>query len=123
MYTSFHFPKSSRLLTSGHYSDVFQNVNLRVSSRHFLILATVDQFTEVRLGIIVAKKHVKLAVQRNRVKRILRDSFRCSKASLPAIDIVVLAKKGVDKLENEACHEELRYLWQKLGRKYSSIEQ
>ena len=123
MYTSFHFPKSARLLTSGQYSDVFQNVNLRVSSRHFLILATVDQFTEVRLGIIVAKKHVKLAVQRNRVKRILRDSFRCEKASLPAIDIVVLAKKGVDKLDNEACHKELQYLWQKLDRKYSSRDQ
>ena len=91
-----------------------------MSSRHFLILATTENRTETRLGIIVAKKHVKLAVQRNRIKRILRDSFRCTKKTIPQIDIVVLAKKGADKLDNENCHKELTFIWQKLVRKYSS---
>jgi len=79
--------------------------------------------SDSRLGIIVAKKNVKLAVQRNRIKRLLRESFRCKRESIPNIDIVVLAKKSVDKLNNTACSEELDYLWRKLGRKVSTLEQ
>ena len=115
--TNFQFPKSVRLLTSGDYSDVFESVDVRVSSKHFLILARGKQLPTARLGIIVAKKHVKLAVQRNRVKRLLRESFRLRQATLPNLDLVVLAKKGVDRLDNPDCTAELQYLWNKLSRK------
>jgi ribonuclease P protein component len=115
--TSFQFPKSVRLLTSEDYSDVFQAVDLRVSSKHFLILAHGKSLPKARLGIIVAKKHVKLAVQRNRVKRLLRESFRLRQASLPHLDLVVLAKKGIDRLDNPDCASELQHLWNKLSRK------
>jgi len=70
-----------------------------------------------RLGIIVAKKHVKHAVQRNRIKRLLRESFRYKRHSLPNLDMVILAKKGVGQVDNTTCTEELQYLWQKLNRK------
>jgi len=115
--SSLHFPKSARLLTSGDYSDVFQAVDLRVSSKHFLILARGNSLPKARLGIIVAKKHVKLAVQRNRVKRLLRESFRLKHSTLPVLDIVVLAKKGIDRIDNSSCASELQYLWNKLSRK------
>jgi ribonuclease P protein component len=88
-----------------------------VSSKHFLILSRDQHKSQTRLGIIVAKKHVKLSPQRNRIKRLLRESFRNKRHSLPNIDIVVLAKKGVDKLDNAACASELQYLWRKLERK------
>lgn len=119
MYSSFKFPKSSRLLTSSDYSDVFQSVEVRVSSKHFLILSRNLELNEPRLGIIVAKKHVKLAVQRNRIKRLLRESFRSTRYSLPGLDIVVLAKKGIGLVDNAECAKELDYLWQKLVRKTS----
>lgn len=115
--SSFQFPKSVRLLTSGDYSDVFQAVDVRVSSKHFLILARGKKLPTARLGIIVAKKHVKLAVQRNRIKRLLRESFRLKQTTLPNLDLVVLAKKGVDRLDNPDCASELQYLWNKLNRK------
>ena len=115
--TSFHFPKSARLLNSGDYSDVFQAVDVRVSSKHFLILARGKALPKARLGIIVAKKHVKLAVQRNRIKRLLRESFRLKQSSMPNIDIIVLAKKGIDRIDNADCTAELQYLWLKLSRK------
>ena len=121
LYTSFQFPKSVRLLTSGDYSDVFQAVDLRVSSKHFLILARGKDLPTARLGIIVAKKNVKLAVQRNRVKRLLRESFRLRQTSLPNLDLVVLAKKGIDRIDNPSCASELQYLWNKLSRKVENI--
>ena len=75
--------------------------------------------SDSRLGIIVAKKNVKLAVQRNRIKRLLRESFRNKRDSLPNIDIIVLAKKGADLVNNQECVQELDYLWRKLVRKAS----
>lgn len=121
LYTSLQFPKSVRLLTSGDYSDVFQAVDLRVSSKHFLILARGKDLPTARLGIIVAKKHVKLAVQRNRVKRLLRESFRLRQTSLPHLDLVVLAKKGIDRIDNPSCASELQYLWNKLSQKVEHV--
>ena len=105
------------MLNSGDYSDVFQAVDVRVSSKHFLILARGKALPKARLGIIVAKKHVKLAVQRNRIKRLLRESFRLKQSSMPNIDIIVLAKKGIDRIDNADCTAELQYLWLKLSRK------
>ncbi len=42
-----------------------------------------------RLGLVVGKKLLKRAVDRNRVKRVIRDQFRRRRAELPAVDLVV----------------------------------
>ncbi len=42
-----------------------------------------------RLGLIVGKRQLKRAVDRNQVKRVLRETFRVNRSILPAIDIVV----------------------------------
>ena len=123
MLESFSFPKSVRLLTSEQYSDVFQKVEIRVSSKHFLILARKRDKINSRIGIIVAKKHVKLAVQRNRIKRLLRESFRHERHQFTNLDMVVLAKKNASSLSNIACAEELQYLWRKLKQKQNSLIQ
>ena len=52
-----------------------------------------------RLGLVIAKKNVRLAVQRNRIKRLLRESFRAHHGS-QGIDIVVLARRGLDNIDN-----------------------
>ena len=114
------FPKAVRLLTASDYSNVFQDVQLRVSSQNFLILAKDQKSETARLGIIVAKKNVKLAVQRNRIKRLLRESFRNERESLPKLDIIVLAKKGANQTDNPAIFVEFDYLWRKLKRKTQS---
>lgn len=111
------FPKAVRLLTASEYRQVFQDVQVRVSSQNFLILAKDQKKDYPRIGIIVAKKNVKLAVQRNRIKRLLRETFRNERALLPKIDIIVLTKKGVHEVENSVMLTELDYLWRKLKRK------
>ena len=70
-----------------------------------------------RLGIIIAKKNVKLAVERNRLKRQLRETYRKERQLLPNLDLVVLAKKGADSQNNALTAKELTYLWQKLKHK------
>ena len=55
------------------------------------------EFTEARLGVVVGKKLLKRAVDRNKVKRIIREQFRVQRPSLPACDLVVrlAAKPGL----------------------------
>lgn len=92
------FPKTARLLSPKDYKPVFDNSRYKVSTKQFLLLATASQARRPRLGLVIAKKHVSKAVQRNKLKRVLRESFRLRQSEMPLIDIVVLARKDADKL-------------------------
>lgn len=61
-----------------------------------------------RLGITVTKK-VGTAVERNRVKRVVREVFRCNRPWFPpSSDVVVIAKDGAPALTLVEATEELR---------------
>ncbi|MDC1268481.1 ribonuclease P protein component [Gammaproteobacteria bacterium] len=92
------FPKTARLLNARDYKPVFDHSRYKVSNKHFLFLATASQARRPRIGLVIAKKHIPKAVQRNRLKRALREAFRLHQANIPLIDIVVLARKDADKL-------------------------
>ena len=57
------------------------------------MLACASEQPQARLGIVVAKRNVKLAVDRNRLKRLVRESFRQQQEHLGGLDIVVIIKK------------------------------
>lgn len=113
----FGFPKTSRLLNAADYKAVFSNAQLKVSCRQFLVLASRNSRSSARLGLVIAKKNVALAVQRNRIKRQLRDTFRHNKELLDKLDLVVLARKDADKLDNEELKNTIETLWQDLHSK------
>lgn len=114
--TGFEFPRSSRLLNAGDYRTVFNGAQLKVSDRNLLILATPNQLSYPRVGLVIAKKNVRLAVQRNRVKRIIRESFRLQHSGLPNVDIVVLARKGLGDLDNPTLKRLIEQSWQRLNK-------
>lgn len=113
------FPKALRLLTPVDFKHVFDAADLRVSSKEILILARANFLNRPRLGLVIAKKHIRLATQRNRVKRVIRESFRLQQAQLNVrgIDTIVLARGGLDRLDNQALYNLLGQLWQQLRRK------
>jgi ribonuclease P protein component len=116
----FGFSKALRLLTPADYKQVFDDAKLRVSSKEVLILARLNQLDHPRLGLVVAKKHVRRATQRNRIKRVVRESFRHQQATLTGaagIDTILLARGGLDKLDNRALNDLLDQLWRQLQRK------
>ncbi len=110
----FGFPKTSRLLNAADYKAVFSSAQFKVSCRHFLVLAISNNRSSSRLGLVIAKKNVALAVQRNRIKRQLRDTFRHNRALLDKLDLVVLARKDADKLDNIQLKSTIETLWQDL---------
>ena len=69
----------------------------------------------------MAKKHVKLACQRNRIKRVVREFFRNTALRSPK-DLVVLARPGLSELSNNELRAVLGSLWAKLNAAQSELE-
>lgn len=67
-----------------------------------------------RLGLVISRKHVKTAVKRNLIKRLIRESFRSNKQRLPSLDIVVIGRKGVGDKANEELRKSLENHWKKI---------
>lgn len=108
-----NFSRELRLLTPAHFENVFSDAIPAVSPQ-LTILARKNQLTHPRLGITVAKKRVRKAHDRNKAKRIIRESFRLNQHNLPNADIVIVAKSGLDKLSNEQLFSLLEKLWKKI---------
>lgn len=111
-----HFSRELRLLTPTHFEYVFNNAIPSVSPQ-LTLLARKNDGSAPRLGITIAKKRVKLAHDRNRLKRIIRESFRHQRQTLPSVDIVVVGKSGLDKLSNQELFSLLNKLWKKLAQR------
>ena len=65
----------------------------------------------------MAKKNIRHAVQRNRIKRQVRESFRINSVCENSLDIVVLARRGLDQMDNPAVRSLLDKCWYKLMQK------
>jgi len=115
-YSNASFGKDKRLLNASDYSCVFNDAQARASHKHLLFLANHNNKPGHRLGLVIAKKNVRLAVQRNRIKRIAREFFRTLPPTENALDAVLLARRGIDHLDNAELSTILRQQWQKLVR-------
>jgi len=116
----YHFDKSLRLLSSGDFKTVFDSASAKASHKHFLILARPNQTNTPRLGLVIAKKNIRLAVQRNRMKRVIRETFRHQQHQLGGIDAIVLARRGMDQLDSADLHHQLVKQWQRLVKRIAS---
>ncbi|USE83285.1 ribonuclease P protein component [Acinetobacter tibetensis] len=122
--TLYDFGTERRLRCAADYKIVFDGALFKVHQPHFLFLATPSKQPNSRLGIVVAKKKVRRAHERNRVKRLARESFRLHQMQLDALDIVVMPKVGIETVANSELHQQLQFAWQKLQRiakKHSKI--
>lgn len=113
----FGFSRRLRLLTGGDFKYVFDGAVFKVSEQSLLILSRPNGLEHPRLGFVISKKNIRRAVKRNRVRRIIRESFRLHQHELPNVDIVILARKGLDDLDNEQLHKVIDRCWSRLIRK------
>lgn len=111
------FSKTLRLLNASDYQSVFDDAPFRASHKHILILARPGNSESPRLGLVIAKKNIRHAVQRNRVKRIARETFRHQQDNLAGIDAIVLARRDLDQLDNKALHKLFNQQWQRIIKK------
>lgn len=69
-----------------------------------------------RLGLIVPSKQLPLAVERNRIKRLVRESFRLQQHALPKLDVAVMARAACASRSNPELRASLAQHWQRLAR-------
>ena len=110
------FSKEYRLLKPAHFEHVFADATPAVSPQ-ITALARKNNNNNSRLGITIPKKRVRKASDRNRLKRLIRESFRLNKDALPNIDIVIVGKSGLDNLNNAEVFTMLDKLWKKLKKR------
>jgi len=110
---SCQFTRQQRLLTARDYQFVFAKP-YKSSDRYLTILARDNNLLEARLGLAIAKKRIKFAVARNRLKRLIRESFR--QQQVANLDYVVLAKNEANQADNRVLLNSLAKHWHKLSR-------
>jgi ribonuclease P protein component len=86
----------------------------RWQGRHFLLRWCMTTQAGARLGLAVSRKVSKRAVERNRIKRVVREAFRTHREDLPALDILVIARASAAGTPNPVLFADLGPAWRKL---------
>ncbi|MEN8220394.1 MAG: ribonuclease P protein component [Pseudomonadota bacterium] len=108
------FTRQLRLLKAQDYKYVFERP-AKSTDPYLTVLARPNGRDFARLGLAISKKRLKRAVDRNRLKRLIRESFRHHQSHLAGLDCVVLAKNGVAQVNNHTLLLSLARHWQQLS--------
>lgn len=109
------FPRRSRIIKTDDFSSVF-NFRKRISGQLFSLHYQYNQHACPRLGLIVGKKTARLSVQRNYMKRVLRELFRKNQDKLKNVDIIIRAQKLFGPTQYLAVEKEFHELIARLNR-------
>lgn len=105
------FRKDQRLKDKAAFDRVFRKAR-RSSDKCFTVLARRSDDAPARLGLAIAKKHCRKASARNRIKRVVRESFRHHQAQLHGIDFVVMNRPAAAMATNQELASSLAKHWQ-----------
>jgi ribonuclease P protein component len=86
----------------------------RFGDGFFAVTAKPNDTGGPRLGLAVSVKNAGGAVERNRLRRTIRESFRLHQHELPAMDLVVSARGRARDAAGHALRESLIALWKKV---------
>lgn len=104
------FKKKLHLLTNLHFQNVYKRKRT-INTKIFTILVCHNDLFCPRLGILISKKNVKRACDRNRIKRLIKESFRLFQNSLMVMDFLVIVKKNLYLFSNKKIFFYLKNKW------------
>lgn len=107
-------PRSARLLKPAEFA-ALRGHSRRIGSSHFAAEVLATGRAGCRLGQAVSRRVSKRAVDRNRIKRVVRESYRLQRAALGAFDIVLIAHPSAAAQPNAVLRADLARLWLKLA--------
>jgi ribonuclease P protein component len=107
-------PRARRLRRATEFRRLYAQ-GRRLAADGFTAVVLPNDTGSARLGLSVAARLERLAVQRNRVRRIIRESFRAHRQRLPAVDVVVGLRSAPRVADNAQLRRSLEKLWQKIN--------
>lgn len=110
--TGYSFPRSRRVGSPEDFNAVFKE-GIRLKQGCLIMYAKPNGRLNPRLGLAVSKKAIPKAAERNKVKRLIRESFRLYQNQLANIDIVVVVTRHYFETQPS--------LWSDLGRQWSKL--
>lgn len=110
--TCYGFPKSRRVCTSEDFNAVFKE-GFKFKQGCLIIYSKPNQHSYPRLGLAVSKKAIPKAAERNKVKRLIRESFRRTQYQLTNIDVVVVVTRRY--------FEAPQSFWSDLGKQWARL--
>ena len=87
----------------------------RLGDGFFGMTVTANTQGAPRLGLAVAVRVAGGAVERNRIRRVIKESFRLHQDEIPAVDLVVSARPKARDAPGKLLHESLDALWKKVA--------
>jgi len=112
-------PAQHRLTEKRAFREIFEKPCV-ASDPYFKIMARLNGQASSRLGLAVSRKVDRRAVQRNRLKRLVRESFRLQLAAYPemtAANYLVLPRQQAVTISHAEVFERLARLWNNVNRK------
>ncbi len=97
---------------------MFDQVAVKSACPEVLLLSRPAHSGSARLGFILAKKNIRTAVARNRIKRCAREVFRLHYADWPPLDIILMGRKELGLLTHEQLHELIEKQLRRLTRRW-----
>lgn len=104
-----------RLLSAVDFQQVFKRGKRQKSTFFTVIFCDNQQAKQARLGVIIAKRHNPSAVTRNRIRRVIRESFRQHQTTLGYRDLVIQVNRPLNEIVNAGLFEDLNHQWQRLN--------
>lgn len=116
------FSRQQRLLAPRQFKHVF-GTGKASKDRCFVVIAAGRDQPVPRLGLAISKRRARRAVDRNRIKRVVRESFRQQGEALHGLDIVVLAQRQTKDADNRRLFDSLNRHWHRLRAARQTREQ
>lgn len=91
----------------------------RFASPYLILFVWRNHLSHPRLGFALSKRCVALATRRNRIKRIIRESFR-TRCQLP-IDVIMVGRAPIAEMKNTELRQHLDKNWEKIERWYQQL--
>jgi ribonuclease P protein component len=109
------FTKDNRLLDAADFGRVFDAAT-RSRDKLFTVLCRPNATDTARLGLAIAKKRCRRATARNRIKRVVRESFRHQQALLSGLDVVVMNQPAAATADKAELFASLDRHWQRCSK-------
>jgi ribonuclease P protein component len=114
VHARFSFSMQQRLRRKIEF-DAVHTRGTRIADEYFAVSVHANALRHPRLGLAVSVKAAGDAVERNRLRRIIREAFRLHQHELPGVDIVVSARARARGIAHRELRASLEGLWKRIA--------